>query len=143
MHIELQQLDRDLPLPARANAGDAGFDLYAREGAILPAGGQPTTFPTGIAVAIPVHFVGYVCSRSGLAAHPGIFVVNAPGVIDSGYRGELSVILANLGSEDYAVGRGDRIAQLVIQPAPPVEIVVVEELNESGRGTTGLGSTGT
>lgn len=106
------------------------------------APGERRVIPTGIAVAIPPGYAGLVAPRSGLAARSGIGIVNAPGVVDSGYRGEISVILINLGSEPVAIGRGDRIAQLLVVPVATPEFEVVEGLGETDRGVGGFGSTG-
>lgn len=122
------RLDPDLALPSYAHEGDAGIDLVAREDAqIAPAGGR-ALIPTGIAIALPLGYAGFVLPRSGLALKHGISVVNAPGLIDSGYRGEIKVVLLNTDPiEPYHVTRGDRIAQLVVQK---VETVVWNEVNE-------------
>lgn len=122
------RLDPDLALPSYAHEGDAGIDLVAREDAqIAPAGGR-ALIPTGIAIALPLGYAGFVLPRSGLALKHGISVVNAPGLIDSGYRGEIKVVLLNTDPiEPYHVARGDRIAQLVVQK---VETVVWNEVNE-------------
>lgn len=122
------RLDPDLALPSYAHEGDAGIDLVAREDAqIAPAGGRALV-PTGIAIALPLGYAGFVLPRSGLALKHGISVVNAPGLIDSGYRGEIKVVLLNTDPiEPYHVARGDRIAQLVVQK---VETVVWNEVNE-------------
>ncbi len=142
MEILIQQLDGDLPLPCVVHQGDAGVDLRARVDAVLDRGGR-ATIPTGIAIAIPEGFAGLVVPRSGLAAHHGISVVNGPGLIDAGYRGEVQVVLVNLGEEPFAVARGDRIAQLVVVPVVAQEFTVVDELPVSPRGVDGFGSTGT
>jgi dUTP pyrophosphatase len=141
MQIPLKRLDNDLPMPRHAHGGDAGVDLYAREPVHLTPGAFATV-PTGVAVAIPDGFVGLVAPRSGLAAKHGIGVVNAPGVVDSGYRGEIKVILINQGTSDVSFKRGDRIAQLVVTPVVVQDLVEVDELPESVRGEGGLGSTG-
>jgi dUTP pyrophosphatase len=141
MRIPLQRLDPDLPLPRHARPGDAGVDLPARESVVL-APGERRLVPTGLAVAIPEGYVGLVAPRSGLALRLGISIVNAPGVVDSGYRGELAIILVNLGSEAVSIARGDRIAQLVVMPVASVEFDVVEVLGASDRGPAGFGSTG-
>lgn len=141
MRVPLKQLDPDLPLPAHARPGDGGVDLYAREAASL-APGERAVIPTGIAVAIPEGHAGLVTPRSGLAARQGIGVVNGPGLVDSGYRGEIMVILVNHGQDRAEIRRGDRIAQLVVVPVFEQEFEVVEELPESIRGDGGLGSTG-
>ena len=137
------RLDPDLPIPAYANPGDAGLDLLAREDVLLRAGGGRALVPTGIAVAIPLGFAGFVQPRSGLALKHGVTCLNTPGLIDAGYRDELKVILVNTdGEHDYQVHRGDRIAQLVLQRVEEAKLVVVDELGESPRGKTGFGSTG-
>ncbi len=128
-------------MPRHARAGDAGADLYAREAAVL-APGERKLVPTGVAVAIPPGHAGLVTPRSGLAARSGIGIVNTPGIVDSGYRGELVVILVNLGSEPVEIRRGDRIAQLVVVAVAELEFEVVEELEASDRGHGGFGSTG-
>ena len=140
--IDLVQLDPDLPLPAYAHGGDAGLDLYAREDAVIAAGGGRSLVPTGISIAIPVGWCGLVMPRSGLALRHGISIVNAPGLIDAAYRGEIKVVLLNTdGSADYHVTRGDRIAQLVIQRVETVEWNVVDTLDGVDRGG-GFGHSG-
>jgi dUTP pyrophosphatase len=142
-HVPVLRLDPDLPLPAYARAGDAGADLVAREGVVLAAGGGRAMVPTGMAVAIPDGYAGLVLPRSGLAARHGVTVANAPGLIDAGYRGELTVALLNTDPElDYEVHRGDRIAQLVIVAVEPTEFLVVDELPASERGSGGFGHSG-
>src|SRR5918993_4065293 len=137
-HVPVLRLDPDLPLPAYARAGDAGADLLAREGVVLRAGGGRAMVPTGVAVAIPEGYAGLVLPRSGLAARHGVTVVNAPGLVDAGYRGELTVALLNTdGEADYEVHRGDRIAQLVIVAVEQVDFQVVDELPTSERGSGG------
>jgi dUTP pyrophosphatase len=131
-----------LPLPRRAHEGDAGVDLYAREDVVLAPGGGRALMPTGIAIAIPLGFAGFVLPRSGLALNNGISVVNAPGLIDSHYRGELKVVLLNTdASRPYHVHRGDRIAQLVIQRVEEVTWTEVDSLDENNRGG-GFGHSG-
>jgi len=143
MRIEIKVLDPDLPHPTAQNAGDAGYDLYAREDAILEPGGGRALIPVGFALAIPEGYAGFVQPRSGLALKHGITCLNTPGLIDAGYRDELKVILANLDPvEKYEVHRGDRIAQLVIQRVEAVEWFEVDELTASERATGGFGSTG-
>lgn len=143
MRIEIQPLDPDLPLPAAAHEGDAGCDLRAREGVVLPPRGGRAAVPTGVAVAIPPGFAGLVLPRSGLALRHGVTCLNAPGLIDSGYRDEVRVILVNHDpDEPFEVHRGDRIAQLVVQPVEAVEWAVVDRLEGSVRGLGGFGSTG-
>jgi dUTP pyrophosphatase len=141
VEILLQRLDPDLPVPRAAHAGDAGVDLFAREPVRL-APGERATVPTGVAVAIPEGYAGLVTPRSGLAHRHGISLVNAPGVIDSGYRGEIKVVLVNLDREPVTLERGERIAQLVVVPVAEQAFVEVDELPESGRGDGGFGSSG-
>jgi dUTP pyrophosphatase len=143
LEISVVQLDPDLALPSYARLGDAGADLVAREGARLAAGGGRASVPTGVALAIPEGFAGFVQPRSGLALRHGITCLNTPGLIDSGYRDELRVLLVNTDPiEEYEVTRGDRIAQLVIQRVEACDFVVVDELPPSERGLGGFGSTG-
>ena len=137
--MDLQQLDFDLPVPGYAHSGDAGIDLYAACDALVT--GNTVLIPTGVAVAIPDGHVGLVCPRSGLSEH-GVTVANAPGVIDSGYRGELMVRLTTTSKNPYRVHRGDRIAQLVLLPIARPEVNVVLDLDDTERGTGGFGSTG-
>ena len=143
LDVPVVRLDPDLPLPAYARPGDAGLDLLAREDLTLaPAGGRALV-PTGIAIALPPGTVGLVHPRSGLAARHGISVVNAPGTIDSGYRGEILVNLVNLDpTEPFTVNVGDRIAQLVVQEYLHADFVEAGSLPDSDRGDTGHGSTG-
>jgi dUTP pyrophosphatase len=131
-------------LPAFAHPGDAGADLVAREEVtIAPAGGRAVV-GTGLAVAIPDGYAGFVLPRSGLAFRHGITCLNTPGLIDAGYRDEVRIILVNTDpTEPYTVHAGDRIAQLVIQPVERTSFTIVEELSESVRGLGGFGSTGT
>lgn len=137
------QLDPTLPLPSYAHPGDAGIDLLAREDAVLAAGGGRALVPTGIAIAIPEGYGGFVQPRSGLAVKHGVTVLNSPGLIDSGYRDEVRVALVNLDpSCDYKIGRGDRIAQLVILAVGHVEWRAVDALPDARRGLGGFGSTG-
>lgn len=140
--MPIVQLDPELPLPEYARDGDAGIDLYAREATVLAAGGGRAIVPTGIAIAIPTGHGGFVLPRSGMAAKNGISVVNAPGLIDAGYRGEIKVVLINTDPEaDYKVQRGDRIAQLVIQRVESVAWQVVDTLDGVDRGG-GFGHSG-
>ncbi|MEE8497585.1 MAG: dUTP diphosphatase [Acidimicrobiia bacterium] len=141
MKIPLKRLDPELPIPAQAHPGDGGVDLHAAV-AISLAPGERSLVPTGVAVAIPAGFAGLVTPRSGLAVSSGIGIVNAPGLVDSGYRGELKVILVNHGAETVDIRRGDRIAQLVVVAVEAQELVEVEELPPSRRGEDGFGSTG-
>lgn len=143
LRVPVVRLDPDLPLPAYARPGDAGADLVAREPALLPRNGGRSVVPTGIALALPAGFAGLVLPRSGLAVRHGITCLNAPGLVDSGYRGELRVVLVNTDpDEDYRVERGDRIAQLVIQRVEHASFAPVPELEASDRGTGGFGHTG-
>lgn len=142
MEILIKRLDPDLDPPVRAHPGDAGLDLAAREAVKLEPG-ERALVPTGIAVAIPEGYAGFVVPRSGLAVRYGISVVNGPGLVDAGYRGELQVALINLGSESFRAERGDRIAQLVVVPVVPGDYTEVTELPESSRGAAGFGSSGT
>ncbi|HVL06682.1 MAG TPA: dUTP diphosphatase [Acidimicrobiales bacterium] len=141
--LPVLRLDPELPLPAYARAGDAGADLVAREGVVLAAGGGRAMVPTGVAVAIPEGYAGLVVPRSGLAARHGVTVANSPGLVDAGYRGELTVVLLNTDPEsDYEVHRGDRIAQLVVVAVEQAAFVVVDELPASERGSGGFGHSG-
>jgi len=127
-------------LPRHAYAGDAGLDLSACERVVLEPGGRALV-PTGVAVAIPTGYAGYVQPRSGLAIEHGITIVNTPGLVDSGYRGELRVILLNTDREHaFTIEPGTRIAQLVVLPVPAVELRLVDDLPESERGARGFGS---
>ena len=142
VQISIQRLDPELPLPSYAHPGDAGADLYSAVDLTLDPG-ERALVPTGIALALPEGHVGLVHPRSGLAARHGISVVNAPGTIDAGYRGEVKVCLVNTDArEPFAVRRGDRIAQLVIQRFETAAFVEAEDLPESARGAGGYGSTG-
>lgn len=142
MRIDIVQLDPDLPLPSYARAGDAGLDLRARTDALVPARGGRVLVPTGIAVAIPDGWVGLVVPRSGLALRHGVALANTPGVIDSGYRGELQAVVINLDpADDYQVRRGDRIAQLLVQRVERVSWNPVAELRGEDRGG-GFGHSG-
>jgi dUTP pyrophosphatase len=133
----------DLPAPARATAESVGFDLRARvEDEVEIGPGERRLVPTGVAVALPPGFEAQVRPRSGLALRQGLTLVNSPGTVDSDYRGEIAAVLINLGREPVRVRRGDRIAQLVVQRAPAVTLVEVEDLPESARGAGGFGSSG-
>lgn len=141
--VALHLLDPDLPTPAYARPGDAGADLRARHDVELGPG-RRALVATGVALAIPAGYVGLVHPRSGLAAKHGLTVVNAPGTVDSGYRGELKVCLLNTDPhESYTVRRGERIAQLVIQEVVTARFELTTELPDSERGASGFGSTGT
>lgn len=142
VEVLLQRLDDDLPLPSYAHPGDAGLDLCAREEVRL-APGERSAVPTGIAVALPAGYAAFVHPRSGLAARQGVTVLNAPGTVDAGYRGEIKVILVNTDPGATAtLERGDRIAQLVIQRVATARLIEVEHLPGSARGAGGFGSTG-
>ena len=142
LRIQVKRLDPNLPLPSYAHPGDAGADLHTTEDVTL-APGERTLVPTGIAIALPPGHVALVHPRSGLAARHGLSIVNAPGTVDEGYRGEIKVALINLDPHDsVSLKRGDRIAQLVIQRFERAAFVSVEELPDSARGTGGYGSTG-
>nr|WP_255550076.1 dUTP diphosphatase [Corynebacterium sp. TAE3-ERU2] len=140
--FKIKRLDPDLPLPTRAHRGDAGVDLYAADSLTL-APGERALINTGIALALPLGYVGLIHPRSGLGAKHGVSVVNTPGTIDADYRGEIKVCLINHDRhESFAVTRGMRIAQLVIQKVELVDFEEVEELDDTVRGTGGYGSTG-
>lgn len=142
MKIKLKRLDPDLPLPKQAFNGDAGVDLLSAVDLEL-APNERALVPTGIAVAIPEGYAGFVQPRSGLAAKHGISLVNTPGLIDSSYRGEIKVILINLDpKEKFCVIRGDKIAQLVIQKVETVQFIEVNDLDNTDRGANGFGSSG-
>lgn len=142
LEVPLVHLDPDLPPPSYAHHGDAGADLYARVDATLAPGGGRALVPTGVALAIPHGYAGFVQPRSGLALEHGVTCLNTPGLIDSGYRDEIRVLLVNTDPhEPYAVRRGDRIAQLVIQAVHEAKFTE-GELPSSARGTGGFGHTG-
>ncbi|MDO9556931.1 MAG: dUTP diphosphatase [Coriobacteriia bacterium] len=142
MRLQIKRLDTGLPLPRYAHEGDAGLDLFAAEDVTLEPF-RRALVPTGIAVAIPEGHAGFVQPRSGLAIKQGLGLVNAPGLIDSHYRGEIKVIAINLDPETpITITRGDKIAQLVIQQVACVELIEVSELDETARGEGGFGSTG-
>jgi dUTP pyrophosphatase len=143
LEVPVVVLDPDLRLPSYARPGDAGFDLVAREPAeIAPRGGR-VLVPTGIAVALPQGYAGFVQPRSGLALNHGVTVLNSPGLVDAGYRGELKVVLVNTDPmHAYTIERGDRIAQFVVQAVEHVQLVVVSELDPSDRGDGGFGHSG-
>lgn len=142
VQIAVRQLDPDLPLPATAHIGDAGVDLFARQDVVIASAGGRVLVPTGIAIAIPDGYVGLVIPRSGLAHKHGVTLVNTPGIIDSGYRGELQVVMINTDPTiSYSVKRGDRIAQLLIQRTESVQWVAVDQLDGNDRGG-GFGHSG-
>ncbi|MDQ0094448.1 dUTP diphosphatase [Paeniglutamicibacter psychrophenolicus] len=140
--IALKMLDPDLPVPSYAHEGDAGADLCAREDVTLEPG-QRALVPTGVSLALPLGFVGLIHPRSGLATKHGLTVVNAPGTVDAGYRGELKVTLLNTdATTPIVLKRGDRIAQLVVQRVERARFIQVQELDDTARGAGGFGSTG-
>ena len=140
--VLLHRLDDGVPAPAYARAGDAGADLVSTRDVTLEPG-ERSLVPTGIAIALPEGFAGFIHPRSGLALRHGLSVVNTPGTIDSGYRGEVKVLLINHDlAEPVHIARGDRIAQLVVQRVEQVQFVEVDELPDSERGAGGYGSSG-
>jgi dUTP pyrophosphatase len=142
IELAVQRLRAEAVLPTRAYSGDAGLDLVACERCQLGPG-ERAIVPTGVAIAVPEGYAGFVQPRSGLARLHGISIVNTPGLIDSGYRGELQVTLLNTDREkSFTVEPGMRIAQLVVLPVPEVELVEVDELPSSERGAAGFGSSG-
>jgi dUTP diphosphatase len=142
MQIAVKRLDPDLPLPGYARASDAGLDLRSSERVVIEPG-ERALVGTGVAVAIPPGFAGLVVPRSGLALRHGVTVLNAPGLIDAGYRGEVKVLLVNHDRKAPVIlERGERIAQLVVQAVAAVDLVEVPELSASERGAGGFGSTG-
>ncbi len=143
MDVEVIQLDPGLALPVRARQDDAGMDLCARQDVLLAAGGGRYAVGTGLALALPPGWAGFVLPRSGLALRHGVTCLNAPGLIDSGYRDEIKVVLHNTDPVTaYQVRRGDRIAQLVVQAVEQVSWLVVEGLSDTARGKGGLGHSG-
>jgi dUTP pyrophosphatase len=142
IEIEIKLLDEGLPMPRYQHEGDAGLDLPSRVDYVLGPG-ERAMIPTGIAVAIPRGYAGFVLPRSGLASRHGIALVNSPGLIDSGYRGELAIVMINTDKHSsFEIKRGNRIAQLVIQPVIEARTVQVKELDDTSRGVGGFGSTG-
>ncbi|MFZ3062920.1 MAG: dUTP diphosphatase [Actinomycetota bacterium] len=142
MEIKIKSLDKNLPLPCYAHNGDAGCDLYSRVDVEVKPG-ERALIPTGIAISIPDGYVGFVQPRSGLALKHGISIVNSPGTIDSKFRGEVGVILINLDPREvFRVSRGDKVAQLVVQKVENATLKLVDELDETERGSGGFGSTG-
>ncbi|WP_294626341.1 dUTP diphosphatase [uncultured Rothia sp.] len=142
VNVHIKLLDPELPAPAYAKPGDAGADLRSRVDFELEPG-ERALVPTGVAIALPEGYVGLVHPRSGLATKNGITIVNAPGTVDSGYRGELMVTLLNTDkTKSFHVQRGDRIAQLVIQKYEHATFIVVDELEQTERGSSGFGSSG-
>ena len=142
VNVLIRRVDPDVPLPSYAHPGDAGADLRTTESCELKPG-ERVVLPTGVSIALPEGYAAFVHPRSGLAARMGLALVNAPGTIDAGYRGEIKVIVVNLDPrEPIALARGDRIAQLVIQRVDRAAFVEVAELPESARAAGGFGSTG-
>ena len=143
LNIPIIRLIDDAIIPVYAKSGDAGADLVAAESVVLEPGGGRALISTGVAIAIPEGFAGFVQPRSGLALKHGVTCLNTPGLIDSGYRGELKVILVNTDpKEAFQVNKGERIAQLVIQKVEECDFQEVDELPDSERGETGFGSSG-
>jgi dUTP pyrophosphatase len=146
MKIQITRLDNkynDLPLPHYATEGSAGMDIYAAiDKPIIIEPNSTVLIPTSIAISLPIGFECQVRSRSGLAAKHGIFALNAPGTIDSDYRGEIKIILSNFSKEPFTINRGDRIAQLVIARYERIEWEITNKLDETSRGSGGFGSTG-
>jgi dUTP pyrophosphatase len=140
--VKVKRLDPGLPLPRFAHPGDAGVDLYSTVDLVIKPGMRQIV-PTGISISLPRGWAAFVQPRSGLAAKYGITIVNTPGLIDSGYRGEIKVILLNTDRENsFEIKRGDKIAQMVVQQVAEVEWEEVDELDPTSRGTGGFGSTG-
>jgi dUTP pyrophosphatase len=143
LQVPVQRLDPDASLPTYATAGDAGADLVANETVVLQAGGGRALVGTGLAIAIPAGYAGFVQPRSGLALRHGVTCLNTPGLIDAGYRGELKVLMVNTDPDlDFEVVKGERIAQLVLQRVEEAAFVISEALPPSERGAGGFGSTG-
>ena len=140
IHIHMDNDCEDL-FPRKAHEDDAAFDLRSRVDVAIPSG-KIVLVPTGVFMELPVGYEAQVRPRSGLALKHGITVLNTPGTIDAGYRGEVGVILINVGPADFTISRGDRIAQMVVQELADVQLVAVEKLSETNRGTGGFGSTG-
>ncbi|MBR4354091.1 MAG: dUTP diphosphatase [Kiritimatiellae bacterium] len=142
MTLKFKKINPDAIIPAYAHPSDAGMDIRSVEDLTIPAGKRALVH-TGLVMALPPRYEAQVRPRSGLALKHGITVLNTPGTIDAGYRGEVGVILANFGDEDFKVSKGDKIAQVVIAPVTqPDEIVEIEEIDETDRGAGGFGSTG-
>ena len=139
--IQVMKLYENARLPEKAHEDDAGFDLFAREGAVIPAGGSRLV-PTGIALALPPMTEAQIRPRSGLALRHQITVLNSPGTIDAGYRGELGVILINHGQQEFVVTEGMKIAQMVVGPVLPARLLETDRLGGTDRGEGGFGSTG-
>jgi len=141
IRLLVRRLDPTLPLPSYAREGDAGLDLLAAEATTIEPGARALV-PTGLAVAIPSGYAGFVLPRSGLALRHGLTLLNTPGLIDAGYRGEIKVLLINHDRSAVTIARGERIAQLVLQRVERADLVEVDELPSTARGEGGFGSTG-
>lgn len=141
MTLKFRRIHPDAVLPAYAHPSDAGMDLRSVADAVIPRGGRALV-PTGLVVLLPPGYEAQVRPRSGLALKHGVTVLNAPGTVDSGYRGEIGVILANFGADDFAVKKGDKIAQLVIAPVTQPQVEETDAVDETDRGAGGFGSTG-
>ena len=141
MTLSFKRVSPDAELPSYAHPGDAGMDLRSVEDAVLPPGGRALV-RTGLVANLPAGYEAQVRPRSGLALKSGVTVLNAPGTIDAGYRGEIGVVLANFGQEPFSVRKGDRIAQMVVAPVTAVEIAETDSIEETDRGDGGFGSTG-
>ena len=140
--LRIKLLDEGLAMPRYQHEGDAGLDLPSRVDLVIEPG-ERVMVPTGIAVSIPPGYAGFVLPRSGLASRHGIALVNSPGLVDSGYRGEMAIVIINTDKrESFHIKRGDRIAQLVVQKVEDVTIIKADELDETSRGAGGFGSTG-
>jgi dUTP pyrophosphatase len=139
--VRVQKLTPDAKMPQAAHENDAAYDLYSAVDYELKPG-ERYAVPTGIAIEIPAGYEGQVRPRSGLAAKEGVTVLNTPGTIDSGYRGEVKTIMINLGDRTFKITKGMRISQLAIRPVPEVEFIEVDELSDTERGEDGFGSTG-
>lgn len=141
MTVKFRKTDPSATLPSYAHPGDAGMDLCSVEELVIPRG-ERRLVRTGLAMRLPPGYEAQVRPRSGLALKKGVTVLNSPGTIDEGYRGEIGVILVNLGDEPFGVCKGDRIAQMVVAPCARAEIALVPELDSTERGAGGFGSTG-
>ena len=141
MHIQVIRLTDDAIIPEKAHADDAGYDLFARESKRIPPG-ETALIPTGIAIALPPWTEAQIRPRSGLALHHQITVLNTPGTIDAGYRGEIGVILINHGKQDFTVTKGMKVAQMVIAQILDTRLVETDNLDDTARGSDGFGSTG-
>lgn len=139
--LRVRRVHPDAALPAYAHPGDAGLDLSSTEAVTLAPGGRAAV-PTGLAIAVPEGWVGLVHPRSGLARRHGVTVANAPGTVDAGYRGEVLVLLVNLGQEEVSLAAGERVAQLLLQRVGHAQVVEVDDLEDTTRGSGGFGSTG-